>query len=207
MTVNDHMTKKQRTKLKAVAYYQILGGAFGLCVISYSILTTLDISYLSTIILGLFSALYFFSIYCGQQLIQGKVNRGLRLSKVNQLLQVIHISLLGFTYKYVSGLMVTIGIDYTTDFNLLFNFVLSTFDLTISPNSDKVIIGINLTSIYIIYLLEELKQRFSASVETSTWQNITLAKTPWDQQNSRILRETKKLHHSIIQYVNDSKNR
>jgi hypothetical protein len=143
------------SKVKLLAYYQILGGLIGLLIEVYSLCDIPDPHLLIALLVGI---LFVFSIYCGLVLLKGKLELGCKLSLINQIFQFIHFSLLGYTFKYVSGFMFDIGIDYTTDLNLVFDIVISTFEFSTSGSPDKVVIGLNITSVFVIYHIEQLRQ-------------------------------------------------
>jgi hypothetical protein len=165
--MTNKIIETEKTKLKLLGYYQIIGAVLGFLIILYTILTAQEISISLLLIILPVVCLYIFSAFCGHQLLFGSINLGLKLSTINQLLQAIHFSLFGLTYKYVSGLILAIGLDYTTDPDLLFNFALTTFDLTFTSNSDSIIVGVNLIAVYAIYLIDKLKQNIDTSDQPS----------------------------------------
>ncbi|MDW7690838.1 hypothetical protein R9C00_21230 [Flammeovirgaceae bacterium SG7u.111] len=100
-------------------------------------------------------ALYVFSIVCGRKLIKGEVENGVKLSIVNQLLQVLNINAFGIIYSFFAGIQATIGVDFTSDLSFKFGFQLAGFMFSYDPNQTDYIVMINVVPIVIIYLLEK----------------------------------------------------
>ena len=153
-----------KSKIKGLAIYQIAGGTIGIGLTIWLIAQTVTITGLVILIFILAAGLYSFSIYCGRQLLKGKIKSGLKLSTINQALQVINFAVLGFAFKFVAGLILSIGIDYTNDFNFTFNFSLSEFQFNINSDKELVTVGFNIVAIYLVYLIDKLKQEIENRV-------------------------------------------
>lgn len=143
-------------KLKYIGWYQLLGGVLGFGLTIWLIIKTDLMSGLTVLIMLLALGLYVYSVYCGTLLIKNKRN-GIKLTIINQILQIFYVSLFGVTYQYYSGVHLSFGIDYTTDFLLKFDFSLSGFDLSYDPKGENVIVMINIVPIILIGFLEKLK--------------------------------------------------
>ena len=143
--------------LKYFGWYQIAGGVFGIGMILWVILQSGVINNLTVLIIVLTLAFYSFSIYCGSLLIKGETGKGINLSIINQILQVFHFSVLGVTYKYVSGVLLAIGIDYTTDFIVKFDFSLSAIDISYYSNGDDLIVMTNIIPLVLIGYLNKVQ--------------------------------------------------
>ena len=152
-----------KSKIKGLAIYQIAGGIIGIGLTIWLIAQTVTITGLVILIFILASGLYSFSIYCGRQLLKGKIKSGLKLSTINQALQLINFAILGFAFKFVAGLILSIGIDYTNDFNITFNFSLSEFQFNINSDKELVTVGFNLVAIYLVYLIDKIHQEIENS--------------------------------------------
>lgn len=152
------LNKDIKSKIKGLAIYQIAGGIIGIGLTIWLIAQTVTITGLVILIFILAAGLYSLSIYCGQQLLKGKIKSGLKLSTINQALQVINFAVLGFAFKFVAGLILSIGIDYTNDFNFTFNFSLSEFQFNINSDKELVTVGFNVVAIYLVYLIDKLQQ-------------------------------------------------
>lgn len=77
-------------------------------------------------------ALYSYSIYCGNLLRINQIDKGLNLSKINQLLQVIEFAIAGYAYKYVSGGSFIVELNVSNGVNFHFNLAPSSFQLSIN---------------------------------------------------------------------------
>lgn len=152
------MTNNIKSKIKGLAIYQIAGGIIGIGLTIWLMAQTVTITGLVILMFILAAGLYSFSIYCGQQLLKGKIKSGLKLSTINQALQVINFAVWGFAFKFIAGLILSIGIDYTNDLKFTFNFSLSEFQFFINSNKGLVNVGINLVAIYLVYLIDKLQQ-------------------------------------------------
>jgi hypothetical protein len=165
-----------KSKIKGLAIYQIAGGIIGIGLTIWSIAQAVTITGLLILFFVLAAGLYSFPIYCGRQLLFGKIKSGLKLSIINQVLQVINFAVLGFAFKFVAGIILSIGIDYTNNFNFTFNFSLSEFQFNINSGKELITIGFNVVAIYLVYLIDKLQQEienretlFKASQNTDTF--------------------------------------
>lgn len=153
------ITLKNTIQLNLIAYYQILGGFYGL----YRILSMLakqpTLSGLGLIIYLLIIGLYSFSIYCGN-LIRLKKPKGLELSKWSQLSQLFQFNLLGVAFWYISGFGIAIGygkVDEFTQFVYL-NFSSMYFKYNLEENQDFYFF-INFVPLIVIFFIEKLERK------------------------------------------------
>jgi len=146
-------------KLKYLAFYQIAGGVLGIGVVIWSLIQAASISGLTSLLLILALVFYSFSFYCGQQLLKGEVKRALKLSFFNQVIQMFIFSIAGFSFKYVSGLMLSVGIDWTHDFKLTLNFALSSFQFNFGLDKEALEVSINLIAIILLFFIDRLQKQ------------------------------------------------
>ena len=147
--------KRMEEKVKYIGWYQVIGGILGNGLLIWTILTN---QYLSNgQVLAILGAilLFSFSIYCGILLIKGK-RSGTKLSVINQFLQIINFSLLGYSYYYISGLQFSVGVDYTNDLLLKAEYTLSGFQFSTNESEDQVRLLINIVPLVIINMLFRL---------------------------------------------------
>ncbi|NVO84076.1 hypothetical protein [Hymenobacter terrestris] len=154
-----------QTKIKRLAYYQIFGGVIGIILIIWLIAQTVTITGILILIFIFAAGLYSFSIYCGNHLLKEETEIGLKLSIINQALQVINFSVSGFAFKFVAGLALIASIDYTDDFKFTFNFSLSESQFTINSEEEFIIMGFNMVAIYLVYFIDKLQQEIE-NIET-----------------------------------------
>lgn len=157
--METYLTKKTKDKVKGLGYYQIIGGVIGIISTIGLIAQVGTIKWLVVLLFLLAAGLYSFSIYCGQQLLKGRLKTALKLSTINQALQSINFAILGFAFKFIAGVTLLIGIDYTNDFNITFHFSLSQFQLNINNEKVLLTVGFNLVAVYLIYFIDKLQQK------------------------------------------------
>ena len=181
---NEFIKQNEKIKLQVLSYYQIAGGILGIGLIIRLIAETETVTGPLLLIFATGIGLYSFSIFCGRQLLTGKIKRGLKLSTVNQILQILQFALLGFAFQYVSGIMLTVGIDLTTGFNFKFNLNLSMLTITINREKELLKVGVNIIAIFLVFFIDRLEDKieqdrkiFEASV-TEPADPITDALTP-----------------------------
>ncbi|MEA5137863.1 hypothetical protein [Arcicella rigui] len=159
------MNKTQRdslkSRLKALSYYQIAGGVYGIgniiWVISTSIIT-MDRLFFLVLIIPL-TILNSYSIFVGKQLLKGKIENGLKHSMINQALQVFYFELFGYAYQFIAGIGVVFTIDYTDDLLLRTTFSLPTSQLSINFNGDLIIAGLNLIPLFLIRFIIKAQEK------------------------------------------------
>lgn len=155
--MNLGLPNKIKTQLKQLAYYQNAGGIIGLIMVIWLIAQTTTITGLIILIFILAGGLYSFSIYCGRLLLKGDYDLGLKLSTINQALQIFSFALFGFAFRFVAGLYIGIGIDYTNDFNIKFLFSLSDFQISINRDKELITLGFNFLAIFLIQYIMRIK--------------------------------------------------
>ena len=153
------ISSKSKIKLKILGWYQIVGGIIGILMTVWLLAHTGQINGLMLLLLLIAFGLYGFSIYCGRLLFKDYA-QGLKLSVINQAIQIIHFAMLGYAYQYISGLMFEIGLSKKPGFNLIFNFnfaLSSTWQLSVGTSDRSFILAINLMAIGWLYYIEKLK--------------------------------------------------
>ena len=149
--------KNKDTKLKVLGYYQLIGGIAGLAITFYLIAQTATITGLILILYLIALGLYSFSIYCGTQVLKNK-KYSLDISLINQYLQLISFAILGYGFKYVSGLLLSVGVDLTNSFDMKFNMgIMSTLDMNWNTDANKIELNLNLVALFFIIFIDKLK--------------------------------------------------
>jgi hypothetical protein len=152
------MTNKINTQLKVLSYYQIVGGIIGLGLTIWLTTTIVSFHWLLLLLFLIAVLLYAFSIYCGFMLLKN-IELGLKFSKINQLFQVIHFSILGYAFKYISGIHFSIGLALTESLNFQFDLSFSSWEITINDDDLSIIISLNLVALFLIAFIDQLKTR------------------------------------------------
>ncbi|GAB2965058.1 hypothetical protein GCM10027048_38220 [Hymenobacter coalescens] len=144
--------------MKILGYYQLLGGALGLGLVGWLVAHLQALTGPTLLVIILATGLYLHSIYCGRLLLVLDHETGLVQSTINQALQVVQFSLMGYSYKYGAGLGIMLGIDWTTDFNVLFNFSLSSFEFVINGREEAIQLEVNVIAVLLISYLHRLRR-------------------------------------------------
>lgn len=141
--------------LKSIAIYQIIGGLIG-----FFILWTIDFSSLSTnkVVLSIITILLFtLSTYSGYLLLKNNLAKGINLSIFLNSIQVISFGVLGYVFKFVSGVCIGLNLDLTEDVLVRLLFDVTNFQINSQGSSDALFLGINFIPIIILYFLFKSK--------------------------------------------------
>ena len=145
--------------IEFLKYYQIAGGVIGIgLIVPYLIGSAGSLSGLVLLIVFCFIALYSFSVYCGLLLFRN-LKRALAFSRINQIFQLLSFTVLGFTFRYVSGLYAFIGFELSGSLGLNFNFGLTSWQVNINGNKNDLVVNINLVAFLLIVVIEKLLNR------------------------------------------------
>jgi len=153
----ETISKKTGAKIKALAIYQIVFGLSGFALTLWLMITQ---GY-SILLLGMcmvFLMLYAHSIYSGILLFKQK-DAALIHSLINQYLQLISFSIMGFAYKYVAGIFINVGIDLTNGYLFTFNAGLTTWNMQIDIPTSYIIVNCNLVALALIIFINRLKKK------------------------------------------------
>lgn len=147
-----------RNGLYALAGYQIFGGILGIALAGRALpqLTNFSEENLSLVFIA--GLLYVYSVLCGVVLFKD-FRRGLRLSLINQLLQVLSFAIGSFAYNFVAGFKIGFSIHFVPVWQLKLNLSLSSFQFILNEGTGQVLLGINLLALILVYLIERLKER------------------------------------------------
>lgn len=174
--MSKKLSKAVNIRLKILCWYQIFGGVTGLLLAIWLLAHTNIINGLALILYITAFALYSFSLYTGKLLLGDHYEKGLKLSIVNQSLQIGGFLILGFGYLYIAGIMLVGNIGYYVGdsgngFNIGFNFGFTSkwrFDIASSDHSFS--LSINFVAIYLTWfsykLLYRTKNENVAEIET-----------------------------------------
>ena len=145
-------------KLKGLGIYQIVGGLIGLIVTLKVIIEQETFPILLLLLFLIAIMLYSYSIYCG--VLVFKLNdRGLFHSLINQYLQLINFTILGYSFRYVSGVYLSTGLDLTNSIKLKFNLGISTWQIIINDNNEFILVSINLVALFLIIFIDKIKRK------------------------------------------------
>ena len=153
------LNKQIKNQIKALALYQIIGGILGIAL-------TVGVLFGGELVvdqmamrIGLFaSGLFIFSILCGRMLFRNP-KRGLVLSIINQVLQVVYFSFGSYAFQFVAGLRIGVGVDMVEGWLFKFRLALSSFHFSAGTDLGQKFIGVNLVALFLIFWIERLLER------------------------------------------------
>lgn len=142
-----------------LALYQLLGGILGIAFTVFVMLRG-ELVITQQVLRGTLMAagLYMFSILCGSLLFRNP-QRGLTLSLMNQVLQVVYFAFGSYAFQYVAGLRVGVGFDMVGSWTLKFRMALSSFHFSLGSDSGQKLIGVNLIALLLIFWIERLLEK------------------------------------------------
>ena len=117
--------KSTNTTILILGIYQIVGALLGFYVIASLLLRTDKINGVLLLIYFIAIGLYSLSMKAGSLLIRKEYKRGLILSMVNQIFQIVSVAVGGYKYSLFSGGKLAAGFDFTDGFNMKLDFALT----------------------------------------------------------------------------------
>ncbi|MDO6388636.1 hypothetical protein Q4E40_00770 [Pontibacter sp. BT731] len=153
------MHTPEKNQIRALALYQIIGGILGIALTVWVMFSGEMVIDQTALRIGLFAGgLYIFSILCGRMLFRN-LRRGLVLSIINQVLQVVYFSFGAYGFQYVAGLRIGVGVDMVEGWIFKFRLALSSFHFSIGTDLGQKFIGINLVALFLIFWIERLLEK------------------------------------------------
>lgn len=156
--MNKLLSKQTESDLLKLGLYQIFGGAIGILILAIGIFKSSLFSGLSILILFFILLFFSYSVVCGVLCIRGSVT-ALKHSLINQILQVIGFAAVGFAFKYVAGIYLTVGLDLTDSFNFSYGAGISKFSFNFNLEKDRLELDLNLVAVCLVYWIERLIKR------------------------------------------------
>jgi len=152
------MTKTNKYCLMAIGVYQIIGGLFGFT--GFTKLKMIDLmdNYLLVLII---SGYFIFVVISGITLLRQKWMQGIKLTQINQFLQVITVNIIGFGFLFSSSIYMGIGFSDTPNLHFItkFSFLRSVCHFWINNASDEISIMINIVPVAIILFLSRIVKK------------------------------------------------
>jgi hypothetical protein len=169
------MTKTSKNpidkKLDFLSGYQMLGGLIGLIFMGYLFFNLDEINLFYILILGLGTLFYLFSFMSGLFLFQRKTY-GLKLSFINQLLQIIGFSFLGYGFEYVAGISFDIFIRNTDGLDVTSSFGLSNWHILINNDTGIQDFSINIVAVFLVFFILRLRKEYNTERSKNEILNI-----------------------------------
>ncbi|MEX6688542.1 hypothetical protein QTN47_13600 [Danxiaibacter flavus] len=85
----------------------------------------------------------------------------MKLSFVNQFLQLIGVAFSGFAFSYVAGLYLSVGLDISDSFEVNFGLGISKYDLSINNEPENHIVTINIVALALIYWIDKRSKKLA----------------------------------------------
>jgi hypothetical protein len=152
-------------KLKALGIYQLIYAVVGLGVTLWLMIRQ---GFQFPLVIAIFIvviALYLFSLYCGILCFQTS-RRCLSYSAINQYLQLISLSIVGYGFKYTAGLSLNLGLDLTHNFTLHLNMdLLSTWHIDFDNPAHMIWVNLNIVALVLILAIDRIKKKISEEEE------------------------------------------
>jgi hypothetical protein len=158
------MTEKIKKNIKQLGVYQIIGGAVGIILLLYSLISNNHFSGLLLLLFGVMLLFFVYSIFCGTLCVQQKP-MALQHSLINQFLQLFGFAVLGFSFSYVAGIFIAVGIDLSSAIEFEFNLGISKFDMNINMETERTEVTFNLVALALIYWIDTLVKKAKAARE------------------------------------------
>jgi hypothetical protein len=159
------MIKKRISKLciGLLGIYQIAGGLFGLQAVFKQSITFILIHLFSyTIVIGFFV----FSICSGIYLIRNKdLAKGIKLSFINQIIQLIQFEIVGNGLYFVAGSYIALKFTFLPNFSLQLDYSLfrSYSFISFLVNSSIIYVSINIISVILIIFLQYIYHQHTSN--------------------------------------------
>ena len=144
-------------EIKYLGYYQLIGGVIGLGLIIYQLINT-PLKGSNIVVYILLNSLFLFSIYAGKLCIDNH-KKCLLISKINQALQVISVGLMGFSYMYVAGIYLNVGVDLMAEDWLQLGGGVSSVELAYSSTKEKAFVMVNVIAFFLIARIIKLENK------------------------------------------------
>ncbi|TYZ07410.1 hypothetical protein FY528_15210 [Hymenobacter lutimineralis] len=161
--------RKAEHTLKWLAYYQIIGGVLGIGLMFWLMVLSGYLTGGSLLALAVGFGLHSYSIYCGQQLLKGHTEKGLQLSMLNQALQVISFSVVGFGLEYVAGVSVLLGADFTAETKSIISASVSSYQVNFNSSGEETRLSVNLVALYIMRTIAAIQKKAAQAAEVAEY--------------------------------------
>ena len=148
-----NVSKFSITKLSILAINQIIGGVIGIVLTIYVMTTAVSFSLLLITILIVILGLYCYSILCGVLIFKSPLT-GLKYSLINQYLQILYFSIVGYGFKYLSGLYFSLEFDLGDLPSFQLQGGVSTWNINFKNAFEIKTVGINFIAILLILFID-----------------------------------------------------
>lgn len=92
-------------------------------------------------------------------------------------MQVFYFMAFGYGYQYVSGILLSVGIDWTDLMAIKFSFGLSAFYLNIDTDIPNLLLCINLIALFLVIFIDHARSQVKKYTLTSIFHLRTRRRT------------------------------
>ncbi|MFI5407174.1 MAG: hypothetical protein ACHQ1D_11785 [Nitrososphaerales archaeon] len=153
-----NITTEIQNELSKLGLYQIIGGAIGILLVLWLLYKTTDITQLVAVLIIVMSSFFCYSIFCGILCLKSK-ETALKFSFINQVLQIIGFSIMGYSFIYVAGIYLLIGFDLTESFKLTFGVGVSSLKISLNSDPEVTRFDINIIGILVLIWVDRLSRK------------------------------------------------
>lgn len=153
-----YFSNATKSDLLKLGVYQICGGLIGMVIIAKAAIAAAFFNEIVLLFYFVFLLFFGYSILCGWLCVKYR-EQALSFSFINQLLQLAHIYIGGFSFSYTAGFHLDMGIDLTNSFSFNFDAGLSNLSIFIHSNSNIILFNFNVVAFYLIYWIDRLKKQ------------------------------------------------
>jgi len=155
----ETISKISLVKLKALGIYQIVFGILGVAFTAWLFEVRLYSPGWMQFLYFVPFGLYAYSIYIGTRLFKEDFS-ALKYALINQYLQLIQFSIVGFGFSYLVGPFVSPGISLTNGFAITWGMgIMPAWNLQIANHSGDVIINCNVIALGLIIVIYKLQKK------------------------------------------------
>ncbi len=156
--MNNTLKNTTAKKNDFISGYQMIGGLIGLAFMFAIFFNVEEINNSYIFILGLGFLFYIFSFIAGLFLFQGKTY-ALKISLINQILQIFGFSFWGYGFEYVAGVSFDFFIKYTDSLDFTINIGLSNWHILLNNDTGIEQVSINMVALVLAIFIVRLQKQ------------------------------------------------
>jgi hypothetical protein len=153
--MQNHTSTETQNELSKLGLYQIVGGSIGIIMVIRALFLNRGFSGSEFLIALAMIALFGYSVFCGVLCLEPRQNATTH-SFINQALQLLSFSLIGYSFEYVAGVYLSIGLDFSGGADLTFGAGVSKLTIAINGEPDTTTVNINLIALLILFWLDRI---------------------------------------------------
>lgn len=162
--MESYISTETESGLLKLAGYQIIGGSLGLLLVGWGFYKSENLEGATIIMFLLMASFFAFSFFCGIRCIQA-TRDALKLSFINQLLQLVGFNILGFGFQYVAGLYLTVQLVVAKGLTFDWGFGISNLKLSAHGESEALFVSFNIIALIVIVWISRLRKRMNMEME------------------------------------------